>query len=101
MARAKAKRKAKSVKKAVKAGARRAVRKAPPRKRRVARPSLAKEFGALAEKITSLGRAVFEQGTERAGEVARASLSAIEEGSEKIASEIAAIKRAALARAKR
>ncbi len=104
MAQAKAKRKAKIVKKAVKASARRAgkaVKKAAPRRSRLAKPSLAKELSELAEKITSIGRTVFEQGSERAGEVARAGITAIGQGSEKIATEITAIKRAALARAKR
>lgn len=53
---------------------RRAAKKSAPR-RRVKTPSLAKEFSALADKITSFGKAVFEQGTEKAGEIARAALS--------------------------
>jgi hypothetical protein len=100
MAQAKTKRKAKAVKKAVKARTQRIAKKAAPRRRRAAKPSLAKEFGALADKITSLGRTVFEQGTERAGEVARAGIMAFGQGRKKIASEIAAVKRATLTRAK-
>jgi hypothetical protein len=101
MAQAKPKRKAKAVKKAVKARPQRLAKKAAPRRRRAAKPSLAKEFGDLADKLSSIGRTVFEQGTERAGEVARAGITAFGQGREKIASEIAAIKRAALTRAKR
>lgn len=106
MAQAKMKRKAraraKTVRKTVataKPRIRRAAKKAMPR-RRGTKPSLARELGALAEKLTSLGKTVIEQGAERAGEIARAGVSAIEHGGGKIGHEIAAIKRAALARVK-
>ena len=39
--------------------------------------SLAFEFGAIADRITSFGKAVIEQGTEKAGEFARAALSRV------------------------
>ncbi|MGE4064337.1 MAG: hypothetical protein AB7E79_13300 [Rhodospirillaceae bacterium] len=107
-AKAKPKRKAKAVKKTARPPARTrarpAAKKAAPRRRAakssLAASSLAKEFGALADQITSFGKAVIEQGTERAGEVARAGMSALGQGGEKIASEIAAIKRAAFTRSR-
>lgn len=81
MVQAKAKRKIKAKVKAAKkvtaksaARVRRAVQKAS----RHARPkasSLAKEFGDLADKIAGFGKAAFEQGAEKAGEIARAALS--------------------------
>ena len=39
--------------------------------------SLAFEFGAIADRITSFGKAVIEQGTEKAGELARVALSRV------------------------
>ena len=72
---AKAKKKVKAVKKAVKSGARRAaklVQKAAPKRARRAKASLAKEFGALADRLTSLGKSMIEQGTEKASGIARA-----------------------------
>lgn len=101
-ARAKAARKAASaattkVRHAAKAGK----RTVPRRRRRSSTPSLAKEFGALADRITSFGKAVLERGTERAGEIAHAGITAIGHGGEKIGSEIAAIRRAAASRVKR
>jgi hypothetical protein len=108
MARAKAKTKikakAKIAKKAAKAKGKKAVRRvasktATPRRRAV-KSSLAKDLGVLADKISSMGKAMFEQGTEKASELARAGVGAVERGSEKISSEIASIKRAAFSRKK-
>lgn len=92
----------KTAKKAVagaKSRARRAVKKVASH-RRVTKPSLAKELGALAERLTTMGKTAFDQGTQKANKIARAGLLAIEHGSVKIGDEIAAIKRAALARMK-
>jgi hypothetical protein len=107
MARAKRKAKAKAkVKPARKVAAksaakiRRAVKKSAPRRGRAKTSSLAKEFGALADRITSFGKAVLEQGTEKAGDLARAGLAVIEHSGEKIGDELAALRRAALSRAK-
>ena len=108
MARAKAKTKiktkAKIAKKAVKAKVKKSVRpvasKAAAPRRRAAKSSLVKDLGVLAEKISSMGKSMFEQGTEKASELARAGVGAVERGSEKISSEIASIKRAAFSRKK-
>lgn len=108
MARAKAKTKikakAKVTAKAVKAKVKKSVRRvgsktAAPR-RRAAKSSLVKDLGMLADKISSMGKSMFEQGTEKAGELARAGVVAVERGSEKISSEFASIKRAAFSRKK-
>lgn len=101
---AKAKSKAKTaknvVKKAAKTTVRRAAVKSAASRKRVAKSSLVKDLGALADKITSMGKSMFEQGSEKAGELARAGIGAVERGGEKISSEIASLKRATLARAK-
>ncbi|MDP1590565.1 MAG: hypothetical protein Q8M07_22625 [Prosthecobacter sp.] len=106
MARAKTKIKAKAkiAKKAIRAKIKKSVRRvasktAPPR-RRAAKSSLVKDLGVLADKISSMGKSMFEQGTEKASELARAGVGAVERGSEKISGEIASIKRAAFSRMK-
>jgi hypothetical protein len=47
-----------------------------------------------------MGKSMFEQGTEKASELARSGVGAVERGSEMISSEIASIKRAAFSRKK-
>ena len=108
MARAKAKTKinakAKIAKKAAKAKIKKSVRrvasKTSPPRGRAAVSSLVKDLGVLADKISSRGKSMFEQGTEKAGELARAGVVAVERGSERIGSEIASLKRAAFSRKK-
>lgn len=100
----KVKAKAKVAKRAGKTKVKKAIRrvasKAAGPRRRAAKSSLVKDLGALADKISSMGKLMFEQGTEKAGELARAGIGAVERGGEKISNEIASIKRAGLSRKK-
>lgn len=90
---------------AAKTIAKEVAKKAGPRQRRAAQQALVKELGVIAKKVSVLGKEALAQGIERAGKAAKTGLATAEMRSGKLSgklgSEIASIKKAALARVKR